>query len=129
MLPLSRSDYFRLPNKNSVGIPTQFYFDPQIGLSPFYIWPTPTSVDDTVTLTMQRKLLDFDLASDTPDFPAEWLDALTYGLAHRLSPEYGLALNERQYLKQEALEMKANAMAWDQEPTSIFLQPDYEGYR
>lgn len=45
---------------------------------------------DIIRYTKVLRLQDFDVAADNPDFPVRWMQALIYGLASDLSPEYGL---------------------------------------
>ena len=51
----------------------------------------------------KRPLADFDNPTDNPDMPQSWTRYLLYRLALDLAPDYALALDERQWLKQEAL--------------------------
>lgn len=60
-----------------------------------YVFPTPATIDATnnkVYIVYQDLSEDFLVTGDNPDFPQEWLDALKYGLAARLAPEYGYTL-------------------------------------
>lgn len=66
-----------------------------------HFYPVPTQ-PETIVYTYRRRLYDFDASTDNPDFPQEWLEPLVYMLAYRLSHSYGLPLQERQFLKQEA---------------------------
>jgi hypothetical protein len=53
-------------------------------------WVTATSYySDTLFYLKYKRLQDFNISSDNPDFPVEWSEALIYGLAARLAPEYG----------------------------------------
>src|SRR3990167_4906095 len=54
---------------------------------------------ELIAYSYKRPLFDFDLATDNPDMPAGWGRYLTYRLAHDLSPNAGLALDERIWLK------------------------------
>ena len=102
LISLTRSDYMAIPNKYSSGVPVQFYYDPLTDAGNFYIWPVPsTGMTYSIVLDCDRSL---DIMTDSLndyDFPPQWYDALTYGLAVRLAPEYGLPLTERQMLETE----------------------------
>ena len=52
---------------------------------------------DVIRYSKVLRLQDFDAAADNPDFPARWTQALIYGLASDLAPEFGLkdALGQR----------------------------------
>jgi hypothetical protein len=45
---------------------------------------------DSIIITVRRPLEDFDLTSNTPDFPQEWLQALVYNLAIYIAPQYNM---------------------------------------
>lgn len=92
MFPLTREEYFRLPDKSTSGKPTNYYYDPQLTTGTLYIWPTDSGAN-TLKFTYRRPLEDIDSATDDPDFPPEWLDALTYNLAVRLAPFYGVSVS------------------------------------
>jgi hypothetical protein len=119
MYSLSRQEYFDLPNKSSTGIPTQFYYDPQLGTGKLYLWPVPESVDYVFKCNFQRTLEDFDATTDTPDLPQEWLEALGYNLAIRIAPQYGKAVPREVAIV--AAELKDLVSDWDQEEESVYF--------
>jgi len=121
---ISRSEYAQLSNKTSEGKIVQAFYDPQLTNGTLYVWPTPDSSSDVLRFWYERILEDFDAAANTPDFPIEWAEALTYGLADRLAPSAGVSLQERAYFKQLADEKLAICMGYDRENASTFFQPD-----
>lgn len=130
MIRLSREEYYALSDKDTEGTPVQYYFDPQLNQSVLNIWPAPDSnfaTNYTIELLYQKPLDDLDTSTDDFEFPSEWYEAIKYGLAVRLAPEYFLPITLRRQLKKEADEIKELVMDWDTEDTSIFLQPDYKG--
>lgn len=66
-------------------------------------WATATDYEngDLLIVNYKRPLYDFDGQYDNPDFPLGWEDYFIYKLAIRLAPEYDIALESRQMLKQE----------------------------
>jgi hypothetical protein len=92
------------------------------------LFPVPDTVtaDDgyTVTLVYQRPYEDFDAASDTPDFPQEWYDALKFGLADRLSIEYGCSIEDRNDIEQKAKDLKNDALSMGTEEGGFYFQMD-----
>ena len=66
---------------------------------------------------------DMDSDSNDLSLPPEWTEAVIYGLAVRLAPEYGLSINERQQLKMEAKEAKDLALSFGTEEGSLYIQP------
>jgi hypothetical protein len=124
IITFSRQGYWDTPNKTTNSRVVQIYYDPQLTLGIMRVWPEPADPNDRIIFTAQTPIEDFDTATDNPDFPQEWLDALTYGLAVRLCAPFGVPLQDRAWLKGEATEMKQTAMGFDQEPESFYFQPD-----
>lgn len=129
---ISRDQYERLTSKTSTGYPNQLWYEPLRTTGVLHVWPTPdTSVAAAVTLyyTYQKPFDDFDSSTNEPDFPQEWFDALCFGLAARLAPEYGLPLEERALLWKEAEKLKADALFNNAEEGSVFFGYSGENYR
>ncbi len=127
MTDLSRSDYFALPNKASVGSPLSWYFDPQRATKTLYVWPVPDATiaaSTTLPYTYARFIEDVDALDDEPDVPQEWLEALTYGLARRLAPTTAIMGTPAWLEIKEASERLYGALSIvDQEDGSVFFQP------
>jgi len=128
---VTRDEYNRLGSKANAGYPTQLYYDVQSGYGDLYVNPVPdatVAADTTVTIVYQRPFEDFDAAADEPDFPQEWYDALKYGLATRLAPEYGVPISERQLLMAEMTRIKQEALSMGTEEGSLYFAPDIRSY-
>lgn len=131
MRPLTKQEYNLLGNKSSSGNPIQYYYDPQRVFGTLSFFPVPTSAEaaaNTVVITYQRPFEDFDSAVDEPDFPQEWFDALSYGLACRLAPEYGIPPTDRKTLWQEMSLIKQDALNFGLENGSMFFEVDRRSY-
>lgn len=128
--PVSLSEYDALPNKSSTGTPVNYFYDPTLGNGTFYLWPAPgttAAAEYTVELIYNEPIADMDNSTDDFDFPQEWLEAVTYGLAYRLAPVHGLPQSERTLLRADmelALEL---ARDFDVEVDSVYFAPNYEG--
>lgn len=129
LIEMSRQEYFDMPNKTaSPSIPTQFYYDPQTTAGTLYLWPCPsvdTAAQYEIELTYLRRMDDIDASNDDLDIPQEWLEAVVYNLAQRLMFQYpvndqGMASR----IDQQAAMLFSNLSGWDNEPASIFLQPE-----
>ncbi len=128
---ITRDEYNRLGNKVSTGNPIQLMHIPNRTDSTIKVYPVPTSVEastNTIIVTYQKQYDDFDASTDEPEFPQEWFDALKFGLAHRLAAEYGMELNDRKQLMQEALLLKQEALNFGTEEGSLFLQADMRSW-
>ena len=131
MRGLTRQEYNMLGNKTVGGNPIQYFYDPQRNYGDLYVFPTPTSVEasaNTVIIYYQRPYEDFDSSTDEPDFPQEWFDALAYGLACRLAPEYGISLQDRKQLWQEMTIIKQEALNFGLEEGSMFFSRDLRNW-
>ena len=121
---ISRSEYFGLPDKTSQGQPVSYYYDPQLSTGTLRLWPAPDAIDYSLKLTYSRSIEDFDTSSNTPDFPPEWLEALTYNLAVRLAPMFGKDQKAIQMIAPMALQMLEEIKMWDNENGSLSVTPD-----
>lgn len=126
---MSRAEYFDLGNKTTAAVPSGWYYDPQRATGTLYLHPTAstaTAAAQTLKITYLRKIQDFDESNNDPDLPQEWLDALVWNLADALSTAYPVN-NARLAAKVErrAAQSLAEIEAFDTEPTSLFLQPEW----
>lgn len=133
LTPWSREEYLDQPNKlNSPSTPVNFYYDPQRDTGTLYLWPAPsTAVAPTITIEYDylRRMDDMLASNDDADLPTEWLEALIYNLAVRLMPQYPVNDgNLSGLITVQAQQLYAALKGWDNEPTSIYLQPDYQGW-
>ncbi len=125
---IGESEYMRQSNKGSSGPPVEVWYHPTLITGTLYVWPTDGGANwDKLMLSAQYYPDDFDAASDNPEFPKEWAQALKYGLADKLAPEYGVPLPERQFLKQEAEFELSEALSFDTENASVIFAIDVEG--
>lgn len=122
MIALTRTDWFNVPNKTSNGVPVQYYYDPQTINGILYVWPTPqTGTTDVIVLDVDRQL-DIQLDNlNQFDFPPQWTDAITYGLAARLAPEYGVPLAEREIIGKEFSALFLKAVNDDRDIASVYM--------
>ena len=86
-------------NRPISGVSWPLYW--QVGGSSTTAWVTATDYTNAELLwyTYKRPLYDFDAATDNPDMPAGWGRFLIYRLAHDISSDYGLPLEERAWLR------------------------------
>lgn len=124
---MARDTYFDMPNKTTEGVPTQFYYDPQLSAGKIYLWPTPTTVDYLIKISYERPLQDFDAAGNNPYFPVEWTRALVWSLAAELAPEHGVSLQRQTFVEQKAAMTLSDVVGFDREeaPTQFFPVLNY----
>ena len=128
-----REDYMNIPEKFTNGDPSILYYSPQVGNGQVYIWPTPSNVNSRIEITYLREIQDFDTGSDNPDFPQEWLEAITYNLAVRVAPGYGINLSSggmggNPDILVQAAQYLDQMKAWDAEQPFIKIVPGIQYY-
>ena len=120
-------DYNLLPVTATAGEPVNLYYQPFSTFGTIKLWPKPIDTDTTITIIYQRPFEDMNSATDDFDFPDYWTEALIYGLAWRLAPEYGTPLMDRQNYAKEAEYFHTQAMSFGTEEGSLFFSPDSSG--
>jgi len=128
---ITKQGYNILGNKTSSGNPIQVYYNPQSEYGILNVFPVPSTTEqsaNTIVIHYQRPFEDFDASTDTPDFPQEWYDAIAYGLACRLAPEYGVAMADRKLLWQEMTIIKQDALNFGLEEGSLYFQRDFRSW-
>lgn len=126
MIIMSHSDYMDLPDKNSTGTPTQFFYQPKLAQGSLYIWPTAADATSGIRFTWHRPIDDFVSNTDTPDFPQEWGITLIYNLAADWAPQFDVPPQRFQMIKTVAEQKKAMVAAWDREPEPILFGVSYD---
>lgn len=124
---MSAQEYDDTPNKATSSIPVSYYYDPQVAVGTLFLWPRPsaaTAAQMTLQVTYLRGIQDFDASTDDADFPQEWLEAFTAALAVPLARKY--APGRLQEATAYAGALFAQLKGFDNEPASLFLQPDYD---
>lgn len=123
---ISRLDFEDLPNKLNTGLVNQCFYDPQLGNGVFWLWQAPTDASYVVKFTFMRELQDFNTASDMPDFPKEWTNALVWNLANEMTTEYGTPDPRASRIKDMAGYWLDVASGFDREPESIFVGVNHD---
>lgn len=111
MQMITAEDYDLIVDKSAAGQPEKAYWMHSASGGTLYFHPIPATGDTySIYGRMLRKLGDFDILSDNPDVPSNWLDAVVYGLAAQLSYEYGLDLGRTKLLEEKYIQLKKEAM-------------------
>jgi len=120
---------FNLLPVGSSGVPVAYTYQPQVNVGQLSVWPTPDSsvpVGTRLVLTYQRPIEVFDIATDNPDFPQEWGNALIYNLALALADEYGVAADKQNRIEKAAANHLSAALSNSTEQGSLFMMPDWQ---
>lgn len=123
---ISYQNYYLLPRTGSSGLPVQLMYQAFRNYGELNLWPTPdsgTASTKQITILYQTPIEYFSSSSDEMDFPLEWYNALVYGLASLLAPEFSVPLNDRGLLAKEAEKHLETAISFGTEDASYFVQP------
>ena len=133
LTPISRSDYAALGDKSAQGAPTVYWFDRQATAPTVTLWQLPDQNGpyEFVAYTLSQIEDANALASQTPDIPYRFSEALCADLALHLArkfpptPAGGVTIAD---LKLAAFEAWEEAAQEDRERVSMYLVPDFSGY-
>lgn len=120
--PMGRDEYANIPDKTQQGLPTQYYFNRQVTPT-LSLWLVPENSTDTFEYYAMRQLQDVGVASNTPDVPFRWLEALTAGWAAKVAVKY--APDRIGPLKGEARSQLALAKQEDRQRTPTRIKARY----
>ena len=118
-----RQEYFDQTDKTSQGQVNNWYYSPQLNDGRIYIWQTASNVNQVAKFTYIRPIEINEETSESPDFPAEWVEPLVFLLAARIGPEYRITQARLDMLRQDAAVMLDNALGHDLELSSLNIQP------
>jgi hypothetical protein len=121
---ISRDEYNRFGLKTSTGTPIQAFYDPQTNQGLLEMYPQPADVRGVIFVEVQKPIEDFNSATDDYDLPQEWGEYLVWGLARRLMSIYKVPVATASEIRMMAKETLEQVKGWDQENTSMFLQPE-----
>lgn len=121
---VTEQQYNMLGNKLVTGLPIQIWYKPNTTTGMLTVYQVPdswTASNVTLSFVYQAPYQAFDSSVDLLDWPQEWFDAVTYGLACRLAPEYGVPLGDRKVLWQEMSIIKQEALNFGLEEGSLYF--------
>jgi len=123
---LTRQEWMDISTKETNGVPTCVYYDPQLDSSILHVWPRPNSVSNYIKLSARMPIQDFDKAGDDPDFPQECFRAVKFNLAIDISYEY-IDIDSKRFgaVERKAAMLFNSLTMYDAEYGSVILQPDW----
>lgn len=128
LIQLSRQEYDQLGQKTNQGTPNSYYYDPQLNNGVLSLYLAPDANPNIVILTCQRPIADVINSTDSFDFPIEWQNAIKWGLAAELLPEYYIPEPVANRVEKRAAMYLEEMLNWDQEEAPTFFTPDRRGY-
>jgi hypothetical protein len=108
----------------SAGTPTIWYGDKKVASYVMNVWPVPDTYSDTnskIRIRYTKTVTEMVADTDTPDFPEHWEEAIIYGLAQRLLPEYGSSMERGQQIRSDAQQFLMIAESFDNEEGSVYF--------
>lgn len=125
-----RKTYDMIPQKTLQGPPIILYYSPQLNFGQVNVWPAVDLVSSRIKFTYIRCLQDLVNSTDNVDLPTEWLECITYNLAVRIAPAYGISITTSGYsgnpdLKVQAAQYLEELKAWDSEEPYVQWVPNY----
>lgn len=124
MVQLSRQEYDMLTPKTQAGVPTQYFYDPQLTAGVFYVWPVPSDTTYSARLCIQRPVQDITASTQNFDVLREWLLPLRWILADEVGLEYEVDLATLKEVSARATYWRNRLADFSQEGGSVFFQPD-----
>ena len=127
---LGRNEYEGYGQKCNQGVVNSFYFDPQIPTGELYVFPAPaqTGVYE-LHVFAQVPYNDFNVGTDTPDFPQEWFNALKWWLARELLIEEGADETTERRIERRYTECIADVFSFSVDEASMYFTYDNRGMR
>jgi hypothetical protein len=103
---MNLEQYQALPDKTADGDPTAIFYEGQLTNGQLYTDVEADDVTKQIYCVFLSPIEDFDVLTDTPDYPQEWFRALKYQLAMDLAPEFGRPISpDLKVLRDESLVM------------------------
>jgi hypothetical protein len=121
---MTMEELVAIPDKDSVGTPTRYYYENRADSTLFYFDKTPTDLTNNVYMVVLIPIDELDLHTDTLDFPPEHFRMLKWALFREIAPEYGVKLTQDQ--KEIYAEAMAIPMTFNRETTVMHFQPDLD---
>ena len=131
MTEMTRQQYYNLPDKESKGIPTMWFYDPQRDSDSLFIWPVLDTLDTTtpesLRVTYQRRFEDVDTFAENVDITQAYLGVIGYNLAARLADSYGRSGGHIDRIIARSEQLKEEMLDDDREDFVQFV-PDMSRY-
>lgn len=126
---LGRIDYNTLGQKNPPGsIPTQFFVDPQRAVTniKFYV-PPGSQTTLSAVLVCHMPISDVTGATDTFDFPVEFMNPVKWGLCREIYTEFGVDADTEKRVDKFYAEYVTEAFNFSVEEADMRFSYDNQG--
>ena len=123
MLPISRSEWAEIPDKDQQGRPDRFWVDRTTGAKTLYFWQAQDAQAWTIILNVLYGIQDAGDLNNTADLPTLWQDVVCAGLAKRMAVKFApdrAAMLEAQFMQTHRLAKESN-----HERAPLIIEPCY----
>ena len=127
LLQISRQEYDDQGNKDSQGVPNQFYYDPQLVNGVVYLLNVPTDNTAAIHFQIQRQFYDMVSGTDNFDFPQEWFQWLKWAGTAELALEYSVSEKLLGLIEQKAQKFEDECFGFSVEEASLYFTVDNRG--
>ena len=127
LIPLSQADFSSVNVSNISSTPSQYWVEPLRDSTKIHFYPFPNTTfaaNEVFRIYYQSPLSEFSSGASNPDIPLELYDLLSFGLAERLSFEYGVERFLRKEIKDQFNMLLETSLTYVNEDDSIFFQVD-----
>lgn len=101
---MEHDEYFSRYEKDRVGEPRRYFFDPQLDNPVFVTDWTPDDPTELIKIRYRRPFMDFDSTTDDIDAPQEVWRAIKWNLASEIAMEYGVPPGTASQIQSRAAE-------------------------
>jgi hypothetical protein len=123
----SRKDYDTRTNKSLPGLPLSYYYDPKVGSGTLFVYQTPDDGKVFLRITYRREIQDFDIATNTMDFPIEWEECLVLSLALRLAPLKAIGIDDPVYQQTQLMATDVLRSLTEHDDDNLPMDIDFGG--
>lgn len=123
----SRFHYNGLSGKETAGSFQHAFYETRLNTGNIYLYQVPSTVTHLVKFTWWKPIEIFSTGANSPDLPAEQVQALIFNLAFAMSPQYpARSAQQVNNIKEQALLYEAQLAGWDREMESVEMAPANE---
>jgi len=123
-IQLARKDFYGQPSKNTVGNMNTWYYDRQLSVGYFNVWPVAQNCNEVVKFTFIKPQYIPEDQAENVLVPPEWFLPLKNKLAAELGVTYAIDINKLAILEQKAATYVEDALGTDDEFSSFLFYPD-----
>jgi len=123
-IQLARKDFYDQPSKTTVGNMNTWYYDRQLSVGYFNVWPVAQNCNEVVKFTFIKPQYIPEDQAENILVPPEWFLPLKNKLAAEIGVTYAIDVNKLAILEQKAVTYVEDALGTDDEFSSFLFYPE-----